>query len=99
MTNDTILRNARIVLEDDVIHGSVRMIDGIIVDIVPVDSSLDGALTGTDGPGEDMDGDYLMPGLVELHTDQVEGHFQPRPKRFWDPIPAVIAHDAQMAAS
>lgn len=40
-----------------------------------------------------------MPGLVELHTDQVEGHFQPRPKRFWDPIGAVIAHDAQMAAS
>lgn len=31
--------------------------------------------------------------------DQVEAHFQPRPKRFWDPIPAVIAHDAQVAAS
>lgn len=46
-----------------------------------------------------MGADYLLPGLVELHTDQVESHYQPRPKRFWDPIPAVIAHDAQMAAS
>ncbi|MGM7698757.1 alpha-D-ribose 1-methylphosphonate 5-triphosphate diphosphatase [Microbacterium sp. A84] len=102
MTTDTILRNAQIVLADEVVHGSVRMIDGVIVDVVPSDSALDGVLTGPgglDGPGEDMCGDYLMPGLVELHTDQVEGHFQPRPKRFWDPIPAVIAHDAQMTAS
>ncbi|HCS60221.1 MAG TPA: phosphonate metabolism protein PhnM [Microbacterium sp.] len=95
---DTILRNARIVLADEVIHGSVRFVDGRIVDIVAFDPALDGT-DSTDGPGEDLGGDYLLPGLVELHTDQVEGHFQPRPKRYWDPIPAVVAHDAQMAAS
>ena len=99
MTTDTILRNARIVLADEVVHGSVRMIDGVIVDIVPSDSALDDQLGAGPAAGEDMRGDYLMPGLVELHTDQVEGHFQPRPKRCWDPIPAVIAHDAQMTAS
>jgi len=95
MTTDTILRNARIVLADEVIHGSVRLVGGRIADIVRFDPALDSPT----GPGEDLDGDYLMPGLVELHTDQVESHFQPRPQRFWDPIPAVIAHDAQMAAS
>lgn len=99
MTTDTILRNARIVLADEVIHGSVRMIDGAIVDIMHSDSTLDGRLDAGEGAGFDMGGDYLMPGLVELHTDQVEGHFQPRPRRFWDPLAAVIAHDAQMAAS
>lgn len=89
-----ILRNARIVLADRVMHGSVRIEDGLIAQISEDPwLSLDGAV------GEDMGADHLMPGLVELHTDQVESHYQPRPKRFWDPIPAVLAHDAQMAAS
>lgn len=95
MTTETILRNARIVLENEIIEGSVCMVDGRIADIVAGDSTR----SYLGDAGEDMGGDFLMPGLVELHTDQVETHFQPRPKRFWDPIPAVIAHDAQMAAS
>lgn len=89
MTDETILRGARIVLADEVIDGSVRVVDGRIDRIDEGPSSL----------GEDLAGDYLLPGLVELHTDQVESHFQPRPQRFWDPIPAVVSHDAQMAAS
>lgn len=86
----TVLSNARLVLPDQVLHGSVRIVDGQIADI-----SDNPAVPGS----EDLDGDLLLPGIVELHTDQVEAHFQPRPKRFWDPIPAVIAHDAQLAAS
>ena len=89
-----ILSNARIVLPDDEVHGSVRIEDGVIAEI-----SDDPSLRAPGHQVEDLDGDILMPGIVELHTDQIEGHFQPRPKRFWDPIPAVIAHDAQMAAS
>lgn len=89
-----ILHNAKIVLENDVMHGSVRLENGAIAEI-----SADPHLSVDGVPGEDMGADYLLPGLVELHTDQVESHYQPRPKRFWDPIPAVIAHDAQMATS
>lgn len=89
MSNETVFTNARVVLADEVIHGSVRVVDGAIVDV-------SGSPTAA---GEDLRGDFLMPGIVEVHTDQVEAHFQPRPKRYWDPIPAVIAHDAQMAAS
>ena len=46
-----------------------------------------------------MNGDYLVPGLVELHTDHLEAHIQPRPKVRWDPMSAVLAYDAQIAAS
>lgn len=88
------LTNARIVLEQEVVHGSVRIESGRIAEI-----SADPHPSLGSASGEDLAEDYLLPGLVELHTDQVEGHFQPRPKRFWDPIPAVIAHDAQMASS
>jgi alpha-D-ribose 1-methylphosphonate 5-triphosphate diphosphatase len=46
--------------------------------------------------GIDFGGDYLIPGLVELHTDHLEVHFMPRPKVEWPALPAVLAHDAQV---
>lgn len=89
MTTETVLKNANIVLPDEVISGTVKIVDGIIVDIT----------SGSSVSGEDMEGDYLTPGLVELHTDHLEGHYAPRPKVRWNPIAAVQAHDAQIAAS
>lgn len=47
----------------------------------------------------DLEGDYLLPGLVELHTDNLERHMSPRPGVHWPTIGAVLAHDAQMAAA
>ncbi len=84
-----ILSNATIVLADSLVEGSVVVEDGIIADIRP----------GTRREDVDLDGDYLIPGLVELHTDHLETHFAPRPKVRWNPIAAVQAHDAQIAAS
>ena len=49
--------------------------------------------------GEDMEGDFLIPGLVELHTDHLEMHYVPRPKVFWNPVAAVISYDGQLATS
>ncbi|WP_295809314.1 alpha-D-ribose 1-methylphosphonate 5-triphosphate diphosphatase [uncultured Nitratireductor sp.] len=89
MTQELLLRNARIVLPDEVVEGSVAIRDGRIVDIA----------TGNGSVGEDMDGDYLLPGLVELHTDHLERHYAPRPKVRWNPIASVLAHDAQIASS
>ncbi len=89
MANETVLRNARIVLTDDVILGSVKLTDGLIADIS----------AGASSVGDDMEGDFLTPGLVELHTDHLEGHYAPRPRVRWNPIAAVQAHDAQIAAS
>lgn len=85
---ELILTNARIVLADEVILGSVRIRDGVIVEI------------GSPGTvGEDLERDFLLPGLIELHTDHLESHYAPRPGVRWNPIAAVQAHDAQVAAS
>lgn len=85
---ELVLTNARIVLADSVLEGSVRVDGGVITDI--------GTPTRT---GVDLDGDYLIPGLVELHTDHLETHYAPRPRVRWNPVAAVQAHDAQIAAS
>jgi alpha-D-ribose 1-methylphosphonate 5-triphosphate diphosphatase len=86
---ETILTNARIVLADEVVSGSIVMRDGKIADIA----------SGVVRAGEDMGGDFVIPGLVELHTDHLEGHYAPRPKVRWNPIAAVLAHDAQVATA
>ncbi|QPC86154.1 alpha-D-ribose 1-methylphosphonate 5-triphosphate diphosphatase [Mesorhizobium sp. NBSH29] len=88
MPIETVLTNARIVLADEVIHGTVQIRDGKICDISAISAQ-----------GEDMDGDFLIPGLVELHTDHLEGHYAPRPRVRWNPIAAVLAHDAQVATA
>jgi alpha-D-ribose 1-methylphosphonate 5-triphosphate diphosphatase len=89
MPSETILTNARIVLDDEILGGTVVLRDGLIADFA----------AGNSAAGEDMDGDYLVPGLVELHTDHLESHYRPRPGVVWDSIAALQAHDAQVAAS
>ena len=90
MTVETIFTNARIVTRDDVVHGSVRVVDGEIAEIGNGVSRAGGAI--------DLDGDFLLPGLIELHTDNLEKNFSPRPGVAWPGIAAAIAHDAQLAA-
>lgn len=87
--NDLRLSNARLVLRDRVLAGSVRVTDGLI-------SSVE---SGETVSGEDLHGDYLIPGLVELHTDHLETHYSPRPGVRWNAISAIQSHDAQVAAA
>jgi alpha-D-ribose 1-methylphosphonate 5-triphosphate diphosphatase len=89
MTAELVITNARIVLEDSMISGSVQIRDGRIADISE----------GNVGTGEDFEGDYLIPGLVELHTDHLEQHYSPRPGVRWNATAAIQAHDAQIASS
>lgn len=89
MSSEFVCRNARIVLPDEIVDGSVHVRDGMIAD---VDS-------GPSAVGEDFGGDYLIPGLVELHTDHLEGHYSPRPGVRWHAVAAVQAHDGQIATS
>lgn len=89
MPDEIALKNANIILPDEIMTGSVLLRDGVIVSI---DS-------GAGAAGEDMDGDYLAPGLIELHTDHLEAHYAPRPGVRWDAMAAVQAHDAQIAGS
>ena len=89
MTAEYVIGNARIVLEDEIRHGAVLVRDGLIADISAASSA----------PGEDFDGDYLIPGLVELHTDHLESHYSPRPGVRWNMMSAIQAHDAQISSS
>ena len=47
----------------------------------------------------DCAGDYVVPGLVELHTDNLERHIEPRPKVDWPHLAALLAHDAELAST
>ena len=83
------LANAQIVLEDRIVTGAIYVNDGKITDVVSTDQIPLGAV--------DCDGDLIIPGLVELHTDNLERHIQPRPKVDWPHMPAILAHDAELA--
>src|SRR5258707_15350667 len=81
MTDDQLfLANARLVLADEVIEGAwIVAANGVISEF------------GRSRPparAEDMAGDLVIPGLVELHTDHIEAHYMPRPKVRWDPVSA-----------
>lgn len=87
---DTILANAQLVLENEVVHGAIRIKDGVIIAVDPGFSVPQGAI--------DCDGDLVMPGLIELHTDNLERHIEPRPKVNWPHASAIIAHDAELSS-
>ena len=91
MKRETALTNARVVLPDREIDGTVVLSGGEIARVEEGRSSLPTA--------QDMEGGYLIPGLVELHTDNLEGHLAPRPSVHWPTLPALMAHDAQVAAA
>ena len=90
-SDETILTNARIVGDGAVEHGTVVVRGGRIAAIDRTASRAPAAI--------DLDGDYLLPGLVDLHTDNLEKHFQPRRGVTWDGVAAAIAHDGQVAAA
>lgn len=89
--HETCFKNVRIVLADEVVDGTVNIRDGVISDISHGSSALPSAI--------DLEGDYLMPGLVELHTDNLERHMMPRPGAYWPSVAAVVAHDGEIAAA
>jgi alpha-D-ribose 1-methylphosphonate 5-triphosphate diphosphatase len=88
-----ILTNARVVTPDTILDDATVLVrDGLIAAVDQGRSTVHGAV--------DLEGDYLLPGLIEMHTDHMEKHFQPRPGVLWpSPLAAVTAHDAQIAAA
>ncbi|MDP4302093.1 alpha-D-ribose 1-methylphosphonate 5-triphosphate diphosphatase [Leptothrix discophora] len=91
-TVERVLERARLVLPDEVIDdGHVVMRGSCIVAIGRGASRVAGAI--------DLDGDWLLPGLVEVHTDNLERHVMPRPQVMFPMIGAVQAHDAEIAAA
>ncbi|MBC8728805.1 alpha-D-ribose 1-methylphosphonate 5-triphosphate diphosphatase [Paraburkholderia sp. UCT2] len=86
-----LIRNARVVTRDEEFTGTLRIENGVIVDLERGTTSA--------AEAEDWNGDYLLPGLVELHTDNLEKHLAPRPGVRWNIDAALVIHDAQVAAA
>lgn len=87
--DEQIYTNYRLQLPDQEVVGTLVVRDGLIANIQP-----DFAFTGQDGQG-----DYLMPGLIELHTDNLERCISPRPGIQWPMESAVVFHDRQMVSA
>ena len=91
MTQEYVLANAALVMPKEVIRGSLHVVDGHIAGINEGTSVPTGAM--------DCEGDYVAPGLIELHTDNLERHMHPRPKVDWPHQAAIVAHDAELAST
>lgn len=87
---DLILSNAKIIADNDVFDGHLVMRHGVLHAVDTGPSTGAGAV--------DCEGDYLSPGLIELHTDNLERHIAPRQKVDWPHHAAVMAHDAELAS-
>jgi alpha-D-ribose 1-methylphosphonate 5-triphosphate diphosphatase len=86
-----VLANARLVLADEVVAGSVAVSGGVIAAVDTGARVPPGAL--------DCAGALVTPGLIELHTDNLERHLKPRPTVEWPHGAAVVAHDGEMASA
>lgn len=85
------LANAKLILRDEVITGQIRFEGGQITDIAASTSVPAGSL--------DCQGDFVSPGLIELHTDNLERHLSPRPGVAWPHSAAIAAHDGELAST
>lgn len=70
--NTFIIKNAQIVTPDEVIaHGAVRVENGVITAILRnVDENMEGI---------DAQGSFLLPGIIDIHTDALDLEIVPRP--------------------
>ena len=91
MTTDHCLANARLITDEGIVTGRVD-ISGGVISVVE---------SGADVPpgAVDCDGDFVSPGLVELHTDNLERHLKPRPGVRQPTTDALIAHDGELAST
>jgi alpha-D-ribose 1-methylphosphonate 5-triphosphate diphosphatase len=91
LTSEIVLTNARVVTRTEVFLGSAALREGRIAEVSRSLSGLPGAM--------DLAGDLLLPGLVDLHTDNFERAIEPRTGARLPGIAAMAAHDRETAAA
>ena len=91
MKGETVFTNGIVVTRDETFSGTVQVAEGMIQGVARGSSRISSAI--------DLEGDYLLPGLIELHTDALERHFVPRPGVRWPEIAAAVSHDAAIATA
>jgi alpha-D-ribose 1-methylphosphonate 5-triphosphate diphosphatase len=87
--NEQIYTNYLLQLPDQEVLGTLVVRDGLIADIQP----------GIVSHGQNGQGDYLLPGLIELHTDNFERCMSPRPGIRWPLEAAAVYHDRDLASA
>ena len=90
MADTALFENARLVLRDAEMRGWLAVANGRIVDL---------GEGRAPERGVDLEGDLLIPGLVELHTDHLESHLRPRPKVDWPRRAALMSYDRALACA
>jgi alpha-D-ribose 1-methylphosphonate 5-triphosphate diphosphatase len=86
-TSPMLIRDGQLVLADRVIKGSVGIVDGRITDILEEEDRGAGiaptAASFLDRYPEaevvDAEGNFVLPGLIDIHCDAIEKEVQPRP--------------------
>lgn len=86
---EVIFTNYRLQLPHGEVLGTLVVRDGTIADVQ----------SGVVSQGQNGNGHYLLPGLVELHTDNFEQRLSPRPKVHWPMDVAAVYHDRDVAAA
>jgi alpha-D-ribose 1-methylphosphonate 5-triphosphate diphosphatase len=75
-----LLTNARLVLPHRVVEGTLVVEEGRIAEILPDRHFAEGS---------DLHGQWLIPGIIDLHTDYLEKEINPRPKTNF-PLPVAF---------
>jgi alpha-D-ribose 1-methylphosphonate 5-triphosphate diphosphatase len=88
---ETVLTNARVVVRDSMFYGTVHVVGDRIAGVSTGRSALSSATN--------LEGDLLIPGLIDVHTDNLERHLEPRAGVAWPNFAALITHDHQIAAA
>lgn len=91
MTTEVVLSNAKIVTEHAVLEGSVVISEGAVVEVRPTGGPSRAAL--------DLEGDLLLPGFVDVHTDHLEKVAAPRDGVAWEPLAAVLTYDMTLTGA
>lgn len=100
MTKEVIFTNANVVTPQGTQYGTVVVKNDVIVSIEEGTTNVGTTCECTGSLVRDAQGDYLIPGLIEMHTDHLETQFQPRPGVLWpSPLAALVAHDTQVVGS
>jgi len=83
------IENARFVTPYGIVAGAMTF-DGDVISSIG---------NGSAAIATDAEGDLIIPGLIDIHTDNLEKHLMPRPGAQWDAAGAAVAHDGQMATA
>lgn len=80
-----VVENGRVVTPESVVEGAVRVEDDRIADVGEVDRHADAVV--------DARGQVVVPGLVDLHGDDIESHLHPRSGARMDTRMALVSSD------